>query len=208
MGLDPSTEEARRLLEQELAKGKYAGSQPGLLERFWTWFLGLFHGAGSGVGAPAWLVPVVLLIVFALIGLILWRVLRREPAQTTTTAVGAVLDGVSASAAELRQSAITALAAGDADTAVLDGYRTIVVAAIERTLLDDQPGRTAHEAARDLGPVFPGESSALSEGADVFDAVRYGGRAATPEQARAIIDLDDRLRSTRPNLAEALATPW
>ena len=66
-----------------------------------------------------------------------------------------VLDGPTRTAAEHRAAAGRALEAGDADTAVLEAYRALTRSAIERTLLDDLPGRTAHEVAVALGPVFP-----------------------------------------------------
>ena len=208
MSLDPSTEEGRRLLEGELAKAKYAPSQPGLLERFQDWLFDLFEGVGSGVGAPAWLVPVVILVVLAGIGLILWRVLRREPAPTGPERSGAVLEGITQTATELRASAAAALARGDASSALLDSFRALVVSAIERTILDDQPGRTAHEAARDLASAFPDAAPELARIADLFDGVRYGGLDVGADQARSAGALDARLVSTRPVLTDVLAGSW
>lgn len=208
MSLDPSTEEARRLLAEELSKAKYAANQPSLLERLKEWILGLFRGAGTEVGAPGWLVPVVVIVLLALIGLLLWRILRREPGAAATPTAGAVLEGPVASAADLRASAERAFASGDASTAALESFRAIVVAGIERALLDDHPGRTAHEAARDLTPFFDSEAVALAAGADLFDAVRYGARSASAAQARDTMELELRLSRAKPRLPEPLGAPW
>ena len=66
---------------------------------------------------------------------------------------------------------------GDAETAVLEAYRALARSAVERTLLDDLPGRTAHEVAVALAPVFPASAASLALAADTFDAVRYGRRS-------------------------------
>ena len=109
-------------------------------------------------------------------------------------------------AAEHRTAATRALAAGDADTALLEAYRAIARSAIERTLLDDLPGRTPHEVAVELGPAFPASAAALATAADAFDAVRYGRRAARPESARDVIALDSTLAATRPVLPDPTTT--
>jgi hypothetical protein len=81
---------------------------------------------------------------------------------------------------------------------VLDGVRAVARAAVERVVLDDAPGRTAHEVALALAGPFPGEADALLRAADAFDAVRYGDQRATPDRARDVLALDERLAGTRP----------
>ncbi len=200
--LDPTSEQARSWLERELSQGKYHAS-PSLFQRFLDWLDSLFRRAGSGPGLPSWLVPVVVLVVVAVIALILWRVLRREPA-AADDGWGAVLEDETLSAAEVRERARGHAAAGRPEAAVLDAYRAIVLSATERTLLDDLPGRTAREAAVALGPVFPGERDALLEAGRLFDDVRYGGGRATADDARRVLALDERLQATRPILADAV----
>jgi hypothetical protein len=89
----------------------------------------------------------------------------------------------------------------DWDTVVLDGYRAIVASGVERTVLDELPGRTAHEASIDLSRAFATEGESIRASADRFDAVRYGHDQAREDDARAILALDDRLANTRPALA-------
>ena len=85
---------------------------------------------------------------------------------------------------------------------MLEAYRAIARSAVERTLLDDLPGRTAHEVAVALVPVFPASAASLATAADVFDAVRYGRRAARVESARDRLALDAALATTRPVLPD------
>ncbi len=197
--LDPTSPEARRWLEDELRKGVY-NEQKGLLQRLWDWLTGLGSG-GEGVGFPPWTIWVAVLVGAAVVALVLARSLRAERRMTGRRGTG-VLEGPTRTAAEHRTAARVALDAGDADTAVLEAYRAIARSAVERTLLDDLPGRTAHEVAVALGPVFPASASSLATAADVFDAVRYGRRAARLESARDLVALDAALATTRPVLPD------
>lgn len=207
--LDPDRDEARRLFQEELDRGDYQ-LQESWAARAWRWFTDLFSG-WSGVGPlPGWvtwallaLVVVAVLAVLAFASRDRWRTGRLADRGTT----GAVLEGPGRTAAEHRAEASRALAAGDHDRAVLEAYRAVAVGAVERTLLDDRPGRTAHELATGLGPVFPHETGELLTAADAFDAVRYGDHRATPDQARQVVDLDARLDSARPALAGTGAAP-
>ena len=194
--LDPTSPEARAWLEQELRKGIYREPE-GLLERLWRWLGELLSGApGPGV-LPAWTIGVAVAVGLAVVALSVVRSLGAER-RMAGSARGAVLEGPVRSAAEHRAAAARALASGDADTAVLEGYRALTRSAIERTLLDDLPGRTAHEVAVALGPLFPASTRALADAADAFDAVRYGRRAAGLDTARAVLDLDATLAAARP----------
>ncbi|QIM21536.1 DUF4129 domain-containing protein [Phycicoccus sp. HDW14] len=193
--LDPSSEQARRWLEEELSSPRYH-AQPGLLDRIRE-FIERLLNASPGGGLPSFAVPIAVGLVLAVVGLVLWRVLRREVGRTGGEGLG-VLDVPDVPAAELRASARSALARGDWDLAVLDGVRAVARGAVERVVLDDAPGRTAHEVALALSTPFPAESGPLVDAADAFDAVRYGHRRAGEETARAVLALDDRLAEARP----------
>jgi Domain of unknown function (DUF4129) len=195
--LTPTSPEARDWLEDELGKGTYR-DQPGLLERLWDWLTELLSRTGSG-NLPAWTLAVAVAAGLAVVALVLARSLSAERRMTAPGRDG-VLDGPTRTAAEHRAAAGRALEAGDADTAVVEAYRAIARAATERTLLDDLPGRTAHEVALSLGPVFPASAARLAAAADAFDAVRYGRRAARLDTAREVADLDATLATTRPVL--------
>jgi Domain of unknown function (DUF4129) len=90
---------------------------------------------------------------------------------------------------------------GRYDDAVLDGFRAIAKDMGERTLLDDAPGRTAHEVALTLASPFPDHADRLAQAADLFDSVRYGHRRANADQGGHVQHLDAELVTTRPELA-------
>ncbi len=194
--LDPSSDEARRWLEEELTSPQYT-AQPSLLERLREFIDDLLNSSPAG-GLPSFVVPIAVGLVLAVIGLVLWRVLRREVGRTGGGVGAGVLDVPDVPAAQLRASAQSALARGDWDAAVLDGVRAVAKGAVERVVLDDAPGRTAHEVALALTTPFPGEDGPLLAAADAFDAVRYGHRRAGEETARAVLALDGRLAAARP----------
>lgn len=200
--LDPTSPQARQWLEDELRKGIYS-EQKGVLQRIWEWLLSLLSGTGGGL--PAWTVWVAFALIVAVVALVLLLSLRAERRMTGQRRAG-VLDGPVRTAAEHRAAAARALEGGDADTALLEAYRAIARSAIERTLLDDLPGRTPHEVAVELGPVFPASTGALASAADAFDAVRYGRRAARLDSARDVIALDTALARTRPVLPDPATT--
>ena len=201
--LDPHRDEARRLLQEELDSGTYQ-LQESLVSRVWRWFTDLLPDL-TGLGPmPSWVTWAVLATVIAAALAVVafatrdrWRTGRLgDPG-----APGAVLEGRRRPAAEHRAAARAALASGDDGTALLEAYRAVAASAVERALLEDRAGSTAHEVALALAPVFPAEAGALADAADGFDAVRYGGRPASESRARAVVELDDRLQRTSPVVA-------
>jgi len=200
--LDPSRSEGRRLLEDELSKPRYA-VEPSLWDRFREWLLGLFDTTGPGLSP--WVLVLVLLVALAVIGLVVAVLLRPEARAGRSRTDRDVLDERGVDATAYRDRAHSAAREGNWDTVLLDSYRAIVASAVERTLLDEQPGRTAHEASLELSRAFPHEASAVRMGADRFDAVRYGHDAASEDEARALLALDERLGRARPRLDRAPA---
>lgn len=199
--LDPSSGEARRLLADELGKPEYSGEESLLRRAVQTvidWFTEIFEQA-SGGPISYWWYAVVGVAVLALIGLVGWALLRLEPARRTRRADrGGVFDEPGVSAADYRRRARDARSAGDHATAVVDGYRALVAGAVERFILDDQPGATAREIATLLAGVFPVETDRLEDAARVFDAVRYGNEGAGLDDVDAVLALEERLRAATP----------
>jgi hypothetical protein len=199
--LDPTPAEARTWLGDELHKASY---QEPWLDSVIRWFMdhlrALFNGASQAAnsGISAVVTLLVALVVIALLVWVLPRV-RREPAAARPE--GAVLDDLAITAAAYRELASRALAEGRFEDAVLNGFRAIAKDMSDRTLLDDAPGRTAHEVSLALWPAFPGYAGRLAQAADLFDAVRYGRRPASADQASLVQQLDAELIKTRPVLA-------
>jgi hypothetical protein len=201
--LDPTSAQAREWLEDELRKGTYH-ENPGLLQRLWNWITELLLNTTAAGSLPSWTIWLAVLVGAGLLALVVARSVRAER-RMRGARDGGVLDGPARPASEHRAAARAALDDGDADTAVLEGYRAIARSAVERTLLDDLPGRTAHEVSVALLPVFPPHAAGLASAADAFDAVRYGRRAASADTARAVVALDADLARARPVLPEPVA---
>ncbi|GEM_PF-814557 len=206
--LDPSSSEGRRLLADELAKSEY-GTEESLLRRavraFVEWFTGLFDGA-AGDTMSRWWVLAVLGGVLLVLCLAVWSAFRLQSGRRARQAAqGAVFDEVGVSAAEYRRRAQAARARGDLGAAVLDAYRAMAAGAVDRFILEDLPGATAREIAQTLSRAFPAEAEHLGRAAAAFDAVRYGGLAASAEAADDVLALEARLADEVPL---HLDPPW
>ncbi|GLB66922.1 DUF4129 domain-containing protein [Arthrobacter mangrovi] len=204
-------DEARELLIRELAKDEYQQAKPGLLDeilrRITDWFTDLVNslqGASPNLGTLFIVVAVLLVI-----GAAIWLVRPRRNARAAEA--GQVFDADQVlSAEEHRRRADAAAARGDWDESCTERFRAVVRSMEERVVLARQPGQTADEAARRIGPAFPALSADLVQAATVFDAVRYGKLPASEADSRAAARLDGQLQATRPVLnaeAPALAVP-
>jgi hypothetical protein len=202
--LDPTVDEARAWLARELSSPAYADDRS-LIQRFLDWLDQQLSGIGGQAPAPGWALPVVLVVLALVVAAILLVAVRRSPTTTRSATGGGVLDEPHLSAADYRVRAEAALARGDVAAATAHAFRAVAASAAERTLLDDAPGRTAHEIGSTLAAVFPGDAGAVRGAADLFDRVVYGRVPVEAADARGVLDLDARLRATRPVLAAASA---
>lgn len=190
--LDPSGEEGRRLLREELLHAEY--HRTGLWNRLLDWVGRLFRGgvdAASGSSLLTALVTIVVVLLL-LVGLILLLSRVRRDRRRRRRAQP-VLPADRPAADVLRRRAEEALATGRFSDAVVDGFRALATRQVERGHLEDRPGATAHEIAATLAATYAGPGPRIRDAADVFDATRYGERPATGEQARRVLDLDDEL---------------
>ncbi|WP_434993676.1 DUF4129 domain-containing protein [Arthrobacter sp. Ld5] len=198
--LTPDADEARRLLEEELAGPAYVEAQPGLLERIITEVLRslgrLLDGASGLAPGPGTLVLALgaaLLVVVAVV-LIRPRLNARGRAQES-----AVFDDTALHSADHHRGRAAALAADrDWNGAVADVLRAVIRSAEERLVVADQPGRTATEAAAQLGAVFPLLSADVAWLAEVFNETHYGSGTASEGDYRRAAGIDARLAAERP----------
>ena len=195
--LDPSADEARRLLQRELARPEYYDDN--LVERVLNWLQRRVDGAveGSRDTPPLTWFAITVVVLVLVAGVVFLVSRARGTARATSGRDGAVLTDEAVSAADLRARAERALAEGRHGEAVVDGFRALARRQVERGRLEDSPGITAHEVAATLAAQYPQQRDRTAAGADVFDAVMYGARPATRDQAVAVLDLDRELAGTR-----------
>ncbi|WP_258726434.1 DUF4129 domain-containing protein [Cellulomonas sp. NS3] len=195
--VEPGADEARRWLERELLEPVY-DDRPSLLERILDWVGSLFDDVPVlGLdGRTAALVVVVLLAVVA--GIALWvagpvRRARRPGGG------GVVLGGDDTrTATQLRAAADAAAARGDWHAAVAERFRAVVRSLEERTVLDERPGRTAHEAVEAAASRLPSSASALRDAGRLFDDVVYGDQPADPADDARLREVDAAVAAERP----------
>ncbi|WP_394551259.1 DUF4129 domain-containing protein [Agromyces sp. MMS24-JH15] len=198
--VDPDAEEARRWLQEELAKPEYQAAQPTWFDRLMQsireWLEGVLSGAG-GIPTP-WVVLVVVLVIAGLVvlGLLVFGVprLRRRRAAV----VPLFDDGDLRDLRTLRRAAESAAAAGDWPLAIEERFRALVRGTVERELLRVDPGTTAHGFADAATRPFPGAADRLGSAADDFDAVRYLGAPGSREAYDGLTRLEADLAAATP----------
>lgn len=196
--VDPDASTARRWARDELADPVYHHGRS-LLERLLDWVDHVLDGIGSAhAPTPVAIVSVlggvalVVVVAFLVAGPV--RRNRRAPGRGRP-----LLDADDRrTAAQLRSAADAAAARGDWSTAVVERFRATVRELEERVILDEQPGRTAHEAVAAACARLPGAAGSLTRAGDVFDEVAYGHRAAGPADDRVLRDADAVVRAARP----------
>ncbi|MCA4132287.1 DUF4129 domain-containing protein [Arthrobacter sp. M4] len=201
--LDPDRNEAQRWAAEELADPRYQKAAPSWFEDFirqiTEWVQSLFRGdpwAGADVTVP--------LVAFLGIAVVVTAVLLARPRLNARRAVHKDVfdDGPSVSAEAHRRRAAELAGAGDWAGAVVEQFRAIVRGAEERVVIDPRAGRTADEAAVEIGPAFPLQAEQLRDAAVLFDSVRYGHQPAKAEDHAMIRELDTRLTATTPTHAD------
>lgn len=190
--LDPSGDEARTELRRELLHPEY--HQQNVLREVFDW---LVRKVGQGVDTAGQSSPVstlmAMLILLALVAALGWLGSRARFTAREKGGEGAVLTAEVVTADELRARADAALEAGRFEEAVVEGFRAVAVRQVERGRLSDTPGATAREVADALAAEHAALADRLHGGARLFDAVRYGDRPATRDQAVSVLALDDDL---------------
>jgi len=199
-GLEPTPAEARRWLSDELHRSDYSNPW---LDSALRWIGDQLAKLLDGVNELAnsgFSFVVTLLVALVTIAILAWVLPKVRRESTVARKDGGVLVDPTITSSTYRKLAAQAFADGRYDDAVLDGFRAIAKDTSDRMLLDDAPGRTAHEISLGLAQPFPQLAERLAHCANLFDAVRYGHRRATADQAGQVLRLDAELATTRPML--------
>ena len=191
--VDPGRDEAREAAARELGDPAYVSDDPNPLERAIDWVLErlgeLFAGAGGMSGFTAVTTIVALAVVVAV-------VIRLRTGRTgrALRSGGEVFGSAALTAAEHREAAEKAAAAGDLAEAVRERFRAVVRELEQRGVLDARAGRTVDEVASEAGAALPALADDLRGAAVQFDDVWYGGRPATEEGYRQVVSVDGKVR--------------
>jgi hypothetical protein len=192
----PDPGSARTWVEQELSRREYHQSP---LQQLFGWLQEVWErlqvSAQNASPMSTGAAVLSLAVLAVLVGLLVSRA-RREPSRRV--ARDGLLGPGTVSAQRHREAALAALDHGSFGEAVVEAFRAVAARSVDRGLLEDRPGLTAHELAEALAPVFPDHAQALRAAATRFDLVFYGGERAVTADARAVLDLDEQLRRARP----------
>jgi len=202
--LTPDGPTARQWAVDELARPEYH-RQRSLLQQLLDWVLEQLNELQDVQvgGGTSWLVIVVAVV---LVVLIAWWVAGPVRSGRASAGRGVLSADDARTAAQMRDAADRAAAAGDWGTAVIERFRSVVRDLEERTVLDERPGRTAHEATLEAGARLPGVAGGLVAGGRLFDDVAYGGRAAGPQDDAALRQLVTDVAAARPTADAARTT--
>lgn len=199
--VDPDRNEARRWAIEELSKPQYAEAKPSwfdkLVNDFLEWLRSL-NSEGPGLGQD-WTWPLVTLLAVALLVTAVIVVRPRLNSGRKRSSAAVFDEETTLDAGTFRSRAASAAARGDWNTAVVEQFRAIVRSAEDRTVIDPQAGRTADEAAAQLGRAFSRSQAQLDEAARLFDTVKYGHAAAEAEHYETLKALDSHLATLKPD---------
>lgn len=198
--VDPTWDEARRWILEELSRPQYQAAKPtwwDLLSRaFWDW-LNSLDLSGAGFLQGPLLAIVVIVVIAAVVAAFL---IFGAPRLRRRSAVAGALFGEDEdrSSDQLRAAAVAAAASRDWALAIEELFRCLARVLSERVLVSTDPGTTATGFAARASAVFPEAATRLGAGAAAFDRVRYLGGRGTEAEYRDLVELERELRTARP----------
>jgi len=194
----PDGDAARDWARRELSEPIYH-EQQSLLARLIGWIEGMLRDAQHAAQNLDWriaaLVLTAVVVVAGGIALLVTGPIRRSRSAAASSDIFAE---TTLSAAEHRSAAELAATRGDWHTAVLERFRAIVRSLEERVILDERPGRTAHEAAAQSATALPVLAGELLSASEIFDAVCYGSGHATRDTDAELRSLDRKIQAAHP----------
>jgi hypothetical protein len=194
--LVPSPDKGESLLRRELIKPEY--HEQNVVEQILRWVdRQISRGLDAASGTPPLSALAAMVVLVLLVGAIAWMLSRARATARAERDQRAVLTDERISAAELRARAEGAFAEERFEDAVVDAYRALALRQVERGRLADTPGATAHEVADALAAEYPHQRPRVDASAALFDAVLYGDRPASRDQAAGVLALDDELATVR-----------
>lgn len=197
-----SREEAQQLARLELAKPDYTRQQESIIDRILSWIGERVNDAlntAGDVSPQAWVGLAVLALIIALAVV----AIRRRTGALARNASTPLFEGRERTAADHRKESERLAEAGAFAEAVRERLRAVVRDLQERGIVEDAPGRTADEIARDAGRALPSVAGDLRAGARAFDDIWYGGRTADRAAYDRLVAVDRAVRDARPGQGDA-----
>ena len=190
--IDIDRDAARDAAQSELDKPIYPRGS--LTDQLTAWLDELLYKIMvGGASIPGgWLTISVLAVLVVVAVIVAARVARRTMRTNRNSGI-ALFGAQEMSSSEHRATAEQYAARGEWASAIRHRVRAVARHLEETAVLDQVPGRTATELARDAGAAIPGLSGELRRAADSFNDVTYGELPGTEAAYRAIVDLDDDL---------------
>ncbi|MBT0994639.1 DUF4129 domain-containing protein [Cellulomonas sp. DKR-3] len=192
----PDAPTARRWAVDELARPEYH-VQRSLLGRLLDWLTEQFDRVQQGVQVDGRVAALVIAVAVLLALAVAWWVAGPVRRGSASASRAVLAEDDVRTAAQMRAAADAAAARGDWTLAVVERFRSVVRDLEERAVLDERPGRTAHEATLEAGTRLAGVATALDAGGRLFDDVAYGGRAATDRDDAALRELAAQVAAAR-----------
>lgn len=203
----PDAPEARRWLQEELAKPVYEAARPTWFDRasqaFFDWLGSLSAPGGDGWGDWVPVIVIAFVLVAAVAAWLIYGLPRRNRRVRASVEMFGADDR--RSAADMRLAAQAAAEAENWSLASEEIFRSLAANLFERTVLTVTPGTTAHGFAERASTAFPDAGPRLRDAADVFDRVRYLGVDGAEADFRALAALESDLRDREPARLEPLA---
>jgi len=149
-------------------------------------------GVGAG-GVPVWVGWLVLAVLFALVGLLIYRSRAgwRRNRLTGTAGSGRIVVSAGDEAIDWRAEVERCESQGRWRDALRARYRVLVRDLARRQVLGDLVGRTAGELVAEVTTAAPLASNAFAAATALFEATWYGGVAVGPDDRDRFVALAD-----------------
>jgi len=192
---------AQQAAQNELSKRAYHAHDPSTLQRAFDWIVRKLndaieaaarHSPGNGIGL------LIIVVVFA--AAIAFVTIRVGRVRRTAKAAQPILGTTVEAPADHRRRAAAFAAEQLWAQAVREWFRAVVRELEERDVIDARPGRTASELCAETSKSLPLLADELRRAAGAFDAIWYGGRAATAADEEFLRTLDRRVAGSHRSL--------
>lgn len=185
--VDP--EQARSWLRQELLDPAY--HQENLLQRLLRWVEESIDRALASTSGLSHISFVALLVVFLVLVLLIVYSLSRFRGRAEVRARRRAPDLLEQhlTAAELLARAEAARDRGELRDAAIDAFRAAAVGQVERGVVTERPGATAHEVAAEVHRLDPTAGAAFVVAAEVFDIALYSDRPVAHHDVEQLLGL-------------------